>query len=100
MGELPLTLWLKKSGDIHAQLGAQLKTLLNDVSFKNGYLGGRMMGDIGTEDANRKPYHLHVSLKLREQALNGAIIAISLPGQRLGNALSHWVELKKREEDA
>jgi CubicO group peptidase (beta-lactamase class C family) len=100
MGELPLTVWFKKSGDIHAQLGAQLKTLLNDVSFKNGYLGGRMMGDIGTEDANRKPYHLHVVLKLREQALNGVLIAISLPGQRLGNALSHWVELKKQEDDA
>ena len=95
--EIPLTFWFKEAGDVHVQLGDQLKTLLNDVSFKDGYLGGRMMGDIGTEDANRRPYHLHIALKLRGQMLNGAMTAISLPGPRLGNALSHWVELKKQE---
>lgn len=94
-GEIPLTFLFRESGDVHAQLGEQLKTLLNDVSFKEGYFGGRMMGDIGTEDANRRPYHLHVTLKLRGQVLNGAMTAISLPGRRMGNALSHWVELKK-----
>jgi len=94
--DIPLTFWFKESGDVHVQLGDQLKTLLNDMSFKDGCLGGRMMGDIGTEDANRRPYHLHTALKLRGQVLNGAITAISLPGPRLGNALSHWVELKKQ----
>lgn len=94
-GEMPLTFWFKESGDVHARLGEQLKTLLNDANFKDGYLEGRMMGDIGTEDANRRPYHLHVTLKLRENMLNGAVTAISLPGQRRGNALSHWVELFK-----
>jgi len=95
---VPFTLWFKESGDVHVQLGDQLKTLLNDVSFKDGYLEGRMMGDIGTEDANRRPYHLHVTLKLRGDVLNGAMIARSLPGRRMGNALSHWVELKKQRE--
>ena len=94
-GDIPLTFWFKESGDVHAQLGDQLKTLLNDVNFKDGYLDGRMMGDIGTEDANRRPYHLHVNLKLRGQVLNGSMTAISIPGRRMGNALSHWVELKK-----
>ena len=96
-GEVPFTLWFKESGDVHAQLGEQLKTLLNDVSFTDGYLEGRMMGDIGTEDANRRPYHLHVTLNLREDVLNGAMIAKSLPGRKMGNALSHWVELTKQE---
>ena len=95
-GEIPLTFWFKESGDVHAQLGDQLKTLLNDMSFKEGNLGGRMMGDIGTEDANRRPYHLHVSLTLRGDVLNGAMIAISLPGRRMGNALSHWVEVSQK----
>jgi len=95
-GEIPLTFWFKESGDVHAQLGDQLKTLLNDVTFKDCYLGGRMMGDIGTEDANRRPYHLHVSLKLRGDVLNGAMISMSLPGRRMGNALSHWVEVSKK----
>jgi CubicO group peptidase (beta-lactamase class C family) len=94
-GEVPLTLWFKESGDVHAQLGTQLKTLLNDVQLENDQLTGRMLGDIGTEDANRRPYLLHVDLKRRGEVLNGAVIAISLPGKRLGNALSHWVEVRK-----
>jgi len=94
-GEIPLTFLFKESGDIHVQLGNQLKTLLNDADFKDGYLTGRMLGDIGTEDASRRSYHLHVSLKLRGQVLNGAMTAISLPGTWLGNALSHWIEVTK-----
>jgi CubicO group peptidase (beta-lactamase class C family) len=94
-GEIPITFWFRESGDIHVRMGNQLKTLLNDVTFKDGYLSGRVMGDIGTEDANRRPYHLHVTLKLRGQVLNGGMSAISLPGQRAGNALSHWIEISK-----
>lgn len=96
--EVPLALWFKESGDVHAQLGDQLKTLLNKVSFKDGNLRGRMMGDIGTEDANRLPYHLHVSLNLRGQVLNGGVTVISISGRREGYALSHWVELKKARD--
>jgi len=95
-GDVALTLEFKESGDVHAQLGSQLKTLVNNVSLKDGYLTGRMMGDIGTEDANRMPYTLVLSLKQRGDALNGAITALSLPAKRVGNALSHWVELKKQ----
>jgi len=94
--EIPITFWFKESGDVHVRMGDQLRTLLNDVSFEDGYLSGRMMGDIGTEDANRRPYCLHVTLKLRDQALNGDMTAISLPGKRAGNALSHWMEIKKQ----
>jgi len=95
-GDVALTLEFKESGDAHAQLGSQLKTLVNNMSLKDGYLTGRMMGDIGTEDADRMPYTLVLSLKLRGDALNGAITALSLPAKRVGNALSHWVELKKQ----
>ncbi len=92
-GEVPLTLWFQEDGDVHARLGDQMETLLNDARFEDGWLTGRMMGDIGTEDANRRSCTLHATLKLRGQALNGAVTAIS-QGPR-GNALSHWVELKK-----
>lgn len=94
-GEIPITFWFKESGDIHIKMGEQLKTLLNYASFNDGYLNGRFIGDIGTEDANRRMYHLHVNLRLRGNVLNGAITAISLPGQRMGNALSYWMEIKK-----
>jgi CubicO group peptidase (beta-lactamase class C family) len=93
---IPFSLSIKDSGDIHAKLGEQLTTLLNDSSFDDGYLKGRFSSDIGTEDANRLPYHLHVELKLRDKALNGSVTAISLPGKRVGNALSYWVELARQ----
>lgn len=98
-GEIPLTLWFKESGDVHAQLGDQFKTLLNYVSFRDGYLIGQMMGDIGTEDTNRLPFNLLISLKLRDQVLNGAVTTRSLgrPRARESFALSHWAELKKQE---
>ncbi|HMV48331.1 MAG TPA: hypothetical protein PKD31_11300, partial [Blastocatellia bacterium] len=94
--DLSLTLEIKADGDIHAQLGTQLTMLLNRAAFQNGYLTGVMNGDIGTEDANRTKYTLNLSLKLRGDILNGGITALSLPGKRVGNALTHWVELKKQ----
>jgi CubicO group peptidase (beta-lactamase class C family) len=93
---VPLTLWFKESGDIHVQLGDQLKTLLNRVVFRGNELTGLMMGDLGTEDANRRPYDLRLELAQRGDTLTGAVIAISRPGQRVGNAIGHPVELKKR----
>jgi CubicO group peptidase (beta-lactamase class C family) len=106
-GAIPLTLWFKRSGDVHARLGTQLKTLLNDVTFDNDSrkLGGQMAGDIGTEDANRRPYRLHLDLRFRGDTLSGSMVAIShlegapggAPGRRVGNALSHWAELRRQE---
>jgi hypothetical protein len=94
-GELNFKLLFQPDGDVHAQLGEQLKTLLNRTQFRDGYLSGVFTGDIGTEDANRTRYSLSLSLKLRGNVLNGAMTAQSLPGRRVGNALTHWVELKK-----
>jgi len=92
---VPFALEIKSDGDVHARLGTQLQTLLNRVSLANGYLTGTMMGDIATEDASRTPHTLSVTLKLRGSALVGGMTALSLPARRVGNALTHWVELKK-----
>ena len=94
-GELSFKLLFQPDGDVHAQLGSQLKTLLNRTQFRDGYLSGVFASDIGTEDANRTRYSLSLSLKLRGNVLNGAMTAQPLPGRRVGNALTHWVELKK-----
>src|SRR5262249_28562975 len=56
--ELAVTLWFQETGDVHAQLGDQLKTLVNDARFSEGQFKGKMTGDIGTTEANRRPYHL------------------------------------------
>ncbi|HJU43051.1 MAG TPA: serine hydrolase domain-containing protein [Vicinamibacterales bacterium] len=92
---VPLTIEIKKDGDIHARLGIQLQTLLNRVVWRDGYLTGQMMGDIGTDDASRTPHTLSVTLRLRGSLLVGGMTAMSLPARRVGNALTHWVQLKK-----
>lgn len=93
--EIPLMLRVLESGEVQAKLGSQFRTLLDSPSWENNTLSGRMTGDIGTEDANRRPYYLQLSLKLRAKVLNGPASAISQPGGRVGNALTQWVELKK-----
>ena len=95
-GELPFTLDIRESGDARVQLGKGQETLLGDPVWREGRLEGRLSGDIGTEDANRRPYFLSVTLYLRGPVLNGAMTAHSLPGRRVGNALTHWVELRKQ----
>jgi CubicO group peptidase (beta-lactamase class C family) len=94
--EISFRLLFQPDGDVHAKLGSQLITLLNRPQFQDGYLSGSFAGDIGTEDANRTRYLLQLSLKLRGDVLNGAMTAQSVAlGRRVGNALTHWVELKK-----
>src|SRR5512134_3291214 len=85
-GDIALKLWFKESGDIHAQLGDQLKTLVNEAEFTNGTLGGRMLGTIATEDAARRPHEVQLDLKLRDQLLNGAIYAVTPYQQGAGGA--------------
>jgi CubicO group peptidase (beta-lactamase class C family) len=94
--DLPFAMRFQPSGDVQVRLGAQLWTLLSDARVENGYLTGRFLGDLGTADANRRPYWLQVSLKVRGDVLNGAVTAQSRPGRRVGNALTHWAELKRR----
>jgi hypothetical protein len=98
-GDIPLTLWFKETGDVHAQLGTQPKTLVNETQFKQQFFEGEMKGNISTSDANRYPHHLYLDLKRREEALTGAVIVMPIrektPGKRLGMALSYWVELRK-----
>ena len=87
---------VEESGDVHVKLKDQLWTLLNNVRFEDGYLKGVIMGDIKTEDASRRPYDLHFDVKLRDNTLNGSLIAISRPAVRVGNALTQWIELSKQ----
>ena len=94
-GQLPLTLWLRRSSESEGQLDDQPRGTLTRVEFQDGYLSAWMDGDIGTEDANRRRYVLVLSLKLRGRRLNGSVTALSPSSPRLPNALSSWVELNK-----
>lgn len=102
-GELPFTLIFQPDGDLHARLGKQLTTLVNDVDFTDRHLGGKLWGEIETGDARRRPHQLQLDLTLRDGVLNGAVVALStLPdgeggqkGRRVGNALASWAELRR-----
>lgn len=102
-GDIALKLWFKESGDIHAQLGEQLKTLVNEAKLADGMLGGRMLGTIPTDNAARRPHEVHLDLKLRDQLLNGAIYAVTphqageggAPDRRPGYAISYWADLSR-----
>ena len=99
--DLPLTLWFTDAGDIHAQLGDDLRMLVNDASYEDGHLTGTFPGDIGTPDASRRAHRLHLDLYHRGDVINGACTAIttrndgSTPTTRVGNALSHWAEVRR-----
>ncbi len=94
--EIPFTLRFLESGDVHAQLGEQIKTLVNDPRFRDGYFSGLTIGDLRTEDTGSGPAAIQLLLKLRRNVLNGSATATAPPGRRGGFTLTHWVELTKQ----
>ncbi len=96
--DLPVTLSVQEDGDVHVQIEGQLATLLNRPRYHEGWLRGRMSGDLGTEDTARTPHDLQLEVKLRGDVLGGSLIAMSRPGKRVGNALTHWIELRRDAE--
>ncbi len=102
-GERAIALRFRRGRDLHVRLGAGFWSLVNDLQFRNDCLTGRFLGDLGTPDASRRPHHLHLDLRLRGRALNGALIARTeivgasggAPGRRMGDALSHWMEVRR-----
>jgi hypothetical protein len=105
--ETPLVLDIRASGSIYATMGDELRTMLQNVSYRdnpsqvmmnaNGgfFLRGRIQGKLDTADVNRgKPYRLWLELKLRNNGLNVSLIAFSQRKFYTG-PLTHWVELKR-----
>ena len=96
LGERALELSVDEDGLVLARLAEDLWTALNNATFDGEFLRGVFRGDIGTPDANRTDYALRLELKLRGDVLNGSVTALTLPNARLGNALSHWAELRRQ----
>ena len=105
-GALPLRLHFRSGvDDVHARLGSQLRTLVNRLRWDSSRLTGVMLGDLGTDDARRRPHHLLLDLALRDDGsvLDGCVTAMTVtpdgeggaPGRRAGNALSHPVRLAR-----
>lgn len=94
--DLPVELRFLGSGDVHAKVGDQLTTLVNNPTFKDGVFHGELSARIGTPDTERYQYNVELSLRLRDNVLNGDATASGVDGPRVRNALSHWLELKKQ----
>jgi len=104
LGTIPLVLRCRESGDIQARLGDAPWTLVNDAALDGDHFSGQMLGTIETPDVRRRDQQLHFDLTLRGDILNGALIAMTpfkseggAPGKRVGNALNHWIELRRAD---
>ncbi|MEO8453002.1 MAG: serine hydrolase domain-containing protein [Gemmatimonadota bacterium] len=94
-GPREVTLRVDEAGPIYLRLGSAPWTLLDAPSYSDGTLSGQFAGDIGTGDANRRPYRLRLEVKLRGNVLNGGLTAQTVPANRIGNGLTYWIELKR-----
>jgi CubicO group peptidase (beta-lactamase class C family) len=94
---LPVTLTFKDSGEVTAILGKQAETPVREVKYLDRILLGRMQGDIGVEDAARRPYDLDWDLTLVDDRLCGVLYAIGKENAR-GLLLPYWAELKRGKE--
>lgn len=124
-GDIPVELEFKQNGSVFARIGSnpvqeaikakfEAKTSvleLNEIVLlpkeaealsarpEKGVAFSGLIGDLGTPDAARHPGPLQLSLKLRgANTLNGSISSNSLEtlSDRMGSAVSYWVELNKK----
>lgn len=99
-GQLPIELEFEVSGRVFARIGAGPRQEVIDVrldtQLSSLVLGG-IVGDVGAPEAARYPCQLDFSLRLRPpDRMTGAVSTVSQPlVDRIGNALSCWVDLRR-----
>jgi CubicO group peptidase (beta-lactamase class C family) len=94
MGARDLRVVVESAG-VQVGLGTQPILDLDGASFDGAYLRGSFTGDLGTEDVNRTDHVLALELRLRGDVMNGSLIGLSVPAVRVGNALTHWAEVRR-----
>jgi CubicO group peptidase (beta-lactamase class C family) len=92
-GNLDVTLWCQPGGEIQVQLGKQARVPVREARLDAGSFTGGMDGDIGTDDARRRPYTLEWDVTLRGGVLNGTLYATTRTTRPL--RLGSWVELHR-----
>ena len=75
--DIPLTLTIMPSGDVHAKLGEQWEALVNRPHLTStGFFRGIFTGTLNLPDGVRRPHVLGLNLKLRSgNVMNGEITA-------------------------
>jgi hypothetical protein len=98
-GKERIEVWAQADGDVKVRFAGQLVTLLNQSNLQRGLLTGIFAGQLSTDDARYRRHRLQVRLRLRGEAMNGAVTAMSLPTRKGGNAISYWAELRRADAD-
>lgn len=96
VGDVPVELRFLPSGDVHAVFADQLPTLVDKPYLEGDVFHGSLNARIGTPDTERQRYTVALSLKLRGEVMNGAAEAMGSDEPRVGNALTHWIELSRQ----
>jgi CubicO group peptidase (beta-lactamase class C family) len=94
---LSITLTFKDSSEVTAILGKQEETPVKEVKYVDRIFLGRIQGDLGVEDAARRPYDLDWHLTIVDGRLCGILYAIGRENAR-GLELPYWAELKRGKE--
>lgn len=103
--ELPMRMKILPSGDIHVRIGEEPRytrrstvrqeALLNEAKLEQGVLTGTTLAQIETPRTKRHPHTTTVRLKLRGEALNGAVTAESTYEGFWIYSLPYWTELRR-----
>lgn len=100
-GRTAVVLDFRENGSVFARMGTgplqEVAKVKLDSKTSMLSLDG-LVGDLGTSDAAHHPGKLQLTLKLRApDTLNGSISSNSLEtlSDRMGSAVSHWVELRR-----
>lgn len=92
---LEVSFYFHDTGDVEVVLDNQSPVMLEYARYNDGTLSGIIDSEIKTDDASRRPHILQLDAVTSENRIRGALTAISLPGERVGNALSSYIELTK-----
>jgi len=93
---IPFTLIFQPDGDVHAKLGDQLTTLVNNPSWRDEGFTGRFQGSLPTEDAGRHPHSILLNLRLKGGKLYGQATA-QTTADPVHFALTSYAELTRKQ---
>jgi CubicO group peptidase (beta-lactamase class C family) len=87
-----------------ARVGRAPRVVLDHLRWHEDRLQGVMQGSLGSPDTARYPHALLADIRPRGDVLDGALVAVALPGadpeggapgRRVGSALAHRVRLRR-----
>jgi len=94
-GDQDLILFCLQSGEVRVQIGKQPQASVREARLQDTTFSGKMDGDIGTDDARRRPYDLEWDVTLRGDVLNGTLYATAKSTTKRPLRLGYWLELRR-----